>query len=122
MRVTVLMGGANAPVSAASGAIAESGRRSGSAKSIKPSRIGCAVPRTISTPRGPRRSTIRPMIGAAQAIATMYAPTATPAKAKEPDSARRCISNASDIIPIGMRATRTTASSRTTSGKRKNAA
>jgi hypothetical protein len=45
-----------------------------------------------------------------------------PANANEPDSSRRCISIASDIIPTGMRMTSAMASKRGTSGWRKNAA
>ena len=45
-----------------------------------------------------------------------------PANANDPESSRRCINRASDIIPTGMRATSAVASNRGTPGNRKKVA
>jgi len=72
--------------------------------------------------RAPRRSIQRPISGAVAAEAPRYAPTAAPAAANDPVSARTCSNRASVTVPIGIRATIAITSIRVTSGKRKKAA
>src|SRR5690242_8387896 len=120
VRVSTEIGGEKAPATPATihniGVASPSGFASHSTSSA----AGQTMPVTSSATRGPWRSIQRPMNGALVAEAPRYAPTAAPAAANDPVSARTCSSIASVTVPSGIRASTAIARRRETSGSRKN--
>ncbi len=120
VRVSVVIGEANAPASPAHAATAANGNPAFALASTPRSASGCTVPVTRSGRRGPWRSMMRPMIGATTAMATKVMPTAEPARVKLPSASRRYMSIAKPTMPTGMRVKSATTSRRMTSGWRTN--
>ena len=103
MRVSTVIGGENNPAAPAVITIAVPERLSGPAAISNARMIENSVPVTTSRARGPRRSTIRPRIGAVIAVAIQNAPTAAPATANDSVRARTCRSIDNDSVPMGIR-------------------
>ena len=121
VRVSVVMGVAKAPASAAKAATAANPQPRCADTSTAMSASGCTTPVTRSSGFAPRRSTNRPWNGAATAIATKLMPTAVPASAKLPNASRRNMSIANPTMPTGMRVSRATRSIDATPGCRMKA-